>query len=279
PPLIIPSNLEENLLHGIRLPQAGSAETFPMAIGFAWKRWLPAMICLAFALTVVAVQFNSIVRLKKQNAELQAATQNLEQLRRYNLEFKKQVIAVEELDQLRRDVAELAGLRAEIARLRAETSGLENLRAENKNLAASVGASAKANEDFSAEAKARAERIQCVNNLKQIGLAGRIWASDHNDVYPTDFISMENEMGTPKIMKCPSDQARAELTWADVASGNVSYKLYGPGIKGTEPQVVLAECPIHHNYCLADGSVNMLSEEQVKKDLIIIDGKLTRQSR
>ncbi|MEO7678998.1 MAG: hypothetical protein ABIV39_19770, partial [Verrucomicrobiota bacterium] len=186
-----------------------------MAIGFAWKRWLPASICVALALTVFAVQTGSISRLAKKQAELRAATQHLDQLRRDNLEFKKQVIAVEELDRLRRDIAEMAGLRAEITKLRAETSGLENLRAENKILATSVGASAKANEDFSAEAKARAERIKCVNNLKQIGLSGRVWANDHNGVYPTDFISIENELGTPKILRCPSDESRRELNWAD----------------------------------------------------------------
>src|SRR5436305_15038993 len=33
-------------------------------------------------------------------------------------------------------------------------------------------------------AKAKAKRISCVNNLKQIHLALKIWSSDHNDKYP-----------------------------------------------------------------------------------------------
>src|SRR5258707_6993025 len=35
-----------------------------------------------------------------------------------------------------------------------------------------------------ARAKARAQRISCTNNLKQVGLAMRTWALDNNDQNP-----------------------------------------------------------------------------------------------
>src|SRR5690606_26159273 len=35
-----------------------------------------------------------------------------------------------------------------------------------------------------AKAKQKAQRITCVNNLKQVGLAFRIWAGDNGDRYP-----------------------------------------------------------------------------------------------
>lgn len=40
--------------------------------------------------------------------------------------------------------------------------------------------------DFGAprNAKARALRIQCVNNLKQIGVAARLWEGDHGENFP-----------------------------------------------------------------------------------------------
>ena len=36
-----------------------------------------------------------------------------------------------------------------------------------------------------ARAKAKAQRITCVNNLKQVGLSVRIWANDNGDRYPS----------------------------------------------------------------------------------------------
>src|SRR5271154_2023297 len=35
-----------------------------------------------------------------------------------------------------------------------------------------------------AAAKRKAQRISCVNNLKQVGLAFRVWAGDNGDRYP-----------------------------------------------------------------------------------------------
>jgi prepilin-type N-terminal cleavage/methylation domain-containing protein len=90
-----------------------------------------------------------------------------------------------------------------------------------------------------ARAKARAQRINCTNNLKQIGLSFKTWALDNGDAYPTrvsagnggyadyvgsrvvaatqlasrgvfgDFMVMSNELSTPKIVYCPSENDAA----------------------------------------------------------------------
>lgn len=68
-------------------------------------------------------------------------------------------------------------------------------------------------------------KTNCTNNLKQIGLAFRIWAGDNNDKFPMQlsatnggvqelaeqgsayavFLIMSNELNTPKILFCPGD--------------------------------------------------------------------------
>lgn len=74
--------------------------------------------------------------------------------------------------------------------------------------------------------------INCSNNLKQVGLAFRIWEGDHNDKYPMAvsvtnggameavasgnavavFQIMSNELSTPKILVCPEDEQRTSAT-------------------------------------------------------------------
>ena len=83
-----------------------------------------------------------------------------------------------------------------------------------------------------AAAKRKAQRINCVSNLKQVGLAFRIWEGDNNDRYPMavstlqggnseftartgaaattynpgrTFQVMSNEVGACKVLFCPSD--------------------------------------------------------------------------
>jgi len=71
--------------------------------------------------------------------------------------------------------------------------------------------------------------IGCVNNLKQIGLAFRIWEGDNGDKYPMQvparrggamepaargnvapiFQVMSNELSTPRVLICPADSDRS----------------------------------------------------------------------
>jgi hypothetical protein len=92
-------------------------------------------------------------------------------------------------------------------------------------------------------AKARADRIRCVNNLKQIGLQFRMWSNDHNDKFPMQreakdggsidaiasgetfrhFLACSNQWSSPKLLICPSDTRTAAADLATVANRNLSY--------------------------------------------------------
>jgi len=121
-----------------------------------------------------------------------------------------------------------------------------------------------------AKAKAKAQRIACVNNLKQIGLSFRIWSGDNQDRYPmrvpnteggtagnlvnplfvySHFAVLSNELNTPKVLACPSDERYPHTNflvganWAPLANGiqnqYISY-FVGRDADETQPQMFLS---------------------------------------
>jgi prepilin-type processing-associated H-X9-DG protein len=107
-------------------------------------------------------------------------------------------------------------------------------------------------------AKGKSKRIQCVNNLKQDGLAFRLWEGDNGDKYPMavstnnggtmeyaedgnafrHFQVMSNELSTPKILVCPADNRTAAASFARLKNQNVSY-FVGLNAEETRPQMLL----------------------------------------
>jgi hypothetical protein len=247
-------------------------------------RFAVAAACLALAALGVATA---------QQAELQQLRQQLEELRQ-QLESRpatpptSPVSAVQPTDNPSRvipaaprtDRDDLERLRAEAAKLQTDAASLSQLNAENTQLrgelAALVQEAMPGEFEAMREAKQRAQRIACINNLKQLGLAVRLYESDNHGVFPKDMLSMSNELSTPKILVCPADTNRlTAASWSTYTPANLSYEYLAADGDAADPTRVLFRCSVHRGSVgLVDGSVQQLSEPMQAQRLVLRDGKL-----
>ena len=94
------------------------------------------------------------------------------------------------------------------------------------------------------KAKAKAQRIACVSNLRQVTMAFKLWANDNDGKYPWwidstnggtmgiaeawyHYTVISNELSTPKVLVCPADSIEKTVAtdWsADPNHGFVGLK-------------------------------------------------------
>ena len=111
--------------------------------------------------------------------------------------------------------------------------------------------------------KGKASRITCVNNLRQIALAFRMWSNEHGDKFPWDisseganggthevaltsqvwrhFQAISNELTTPKVLVCGDDRERQRIANWDSFTNNshLSYFI-GLDANASKPQTILS---------------------------------------
>ena len=94
-----------------------------------------------------------------------------------------------------------------------------------------------------AASKAKAKRIECVNNMKQVSLAFRLWANDNDSKFPwqvpganggsmdtgewTDHYRVaSNHLVDPKILVCASDKDRKPATSWGTLDGALNFSFF-----------------------------------------------------
>jgi len=127
--------------------------------------------------------------------------------------------------------------------------------------------------------RARATRIHCVNNLKQIGLAESVWAGDHGNEFSFQlsqtnggtmefttganawrhFQVLSNELFTPRILICPEDDfhTAAATNFNFLSNSNLSYFI-GLDSMVTNPQGLLSgDCNITNGTPIKNGILEL----------------------
>ena len=154
-----------------------------------------------------------------------------------------------------------------------------------------------------AAAKRKAQKINCVNNLKQVGLSFRIWEGDNGDLYPMSvsstaggakenvksagflnpnpynianvFLVMSNELATPKVLWCPSDSQRsASPGFNALGSGNISYFVCGDSAE-QYPQMLLVgdrNISTYGSLGAPSGSADLTGAQTVYGDSLAVNG-------
>jgi competence protein ComGC len=123
-----------------------------------------------------------------------------------------------------------------------------------------------------------APRIGCVNNLRQVGLAARIWSNDHADEFPfastnaggslawanspevfRHYQALSNELVTPRVLICrTAPQRKMASNFTEFSNANLSY-FVGLDAREDAPRSILSGDRNISGGTLSNGFLRVLS--------------------
>ncbi|MBI1177841.1 sigma-70 family RNA polymerase sigma factor [bacterium] len=240
----------------------------------------------AVVLAAAAVTGTSTYFVKEHQAtRLRADYQSLKELQTRFATAQQQATATiqlrdEQIEQLRKEVAELPRLRGEVDKLNRELDSLNKLRAQNEQLIAEAGklraqlqaATATTVTERQAEKmEFEKRRRESIEDLKALGLALRIYANDHNDLFPKGLDSPEFQPALLEAGRKLSDRQNYEQVYFGRADPIVDGVNGGiPHVQSSNTVVVRQREPMVDPdgnrikcYTTADGAVQTVTESMV----------------
>ena len=135
------------------------------------------------------------------------------------------------------------------------------------------------------QAREKARRINCAGNLKQIGLAMRMYSSDFNEQFPApgndatglEILRENDYLSTTKVYICPSTTDSPAQSGTTVV-GHCSYQYYGGQSEdtcGTNTALCRDNDPNHSkfgNVLFGDGHVKGFAGTAWTSEAVLNDG-------
>src|SRR5207237_9486448 len=130
-----------------------------------------------------------------------------------------------------------------------------------------------------AAGRAQSRRLDCISNLKELGLAARMWSNDHDKSFPwqvstndrgvLEFASagaadrlilpLSKKLNSAQILACPSDKLRRPAeTFGTFTSANLSYFI-GLDALDDDPSMILS------------GDRNITGGQMTNNQLMLVD--------
>jgi hypothetical protein len=104
--------------------------------------------------------------------------------------------------------------------------------------------------------RAKAESIVCGNQMSSIGITARMWADENDGLLPADLRSLSNEVGSLRILICPSEKSRPmAVDWSSLSTNNTSYEIVTPRLSEMNTNFVFLRCKYHQHLGYSDGTV------------------------
>lgn len=194
--------------------------------------------------------------LEKQRADNGALAQRFTQMQADNESLLNRLANVADSQKLsEKQFNELLKLRGEVGVLRRQVGEFGKLREENQQLRSQNSASQSQTVMLTPEEQFKLQEFHTVNAMKQLCLAMRIYAGDHNEQYATNFDQLKNELGGVTNFPGNISLDVVEFVNAGLVNDTMPDKII---FRERVPRRISSDGSWQRIYGLADGSVQTI---------------------
>jgi RNA polymerase sigma factor (sigma-70 family) len=235
--------------------------TIPTQLALVKTKLAIGALTVAGVATPLWIQQGSLNQLQAENFALLEQTAGLDRLREEHARLQSRQYLADEIDRLRKDHEELLALRDEAARLRANEA--EEKARLQQQLSAAQGQLEEARaavERVQEEIDFKRDHVQTVQEMKHLGLAARLYATENGDQLPGGFEAMTG------FVESVSDKMK-EQTGSELNLDRYEFMPHERTIRDSEPEMILfRERQVRRTpdgewiraYTLVDGSVQSI---------------------